>query len=102
MSTTIKHKSASLTLRPLEDNKVWLADLYAEERMQGHATELLQKVINQADEDGIILQLDARQYGDTHGMTTGALIIFYESFGFHHVTGLTKHLMERLPKESND
>lgn len=97
MVAKLKHKSASVTLRPTENNTVWVANLYAEERMQGHASELMQQIVDKADEQGITLQLDARAYGTPYGMSTGALIIFYESFGFYHLTGAGKHLMERSP-----
>jgi hypothetical protein len=103
MSATLKHKSASITLRPLPNNAVWVSNLYSEERMQGHATELMQQLVDKADEQGITLQLDARAYGHPFGMSTGALMIFYESFGFYHLTGeqgrVDKHLMERKPKQ---
>jgi len=102
MVAQVKHKSASVTLRPLPENKVWLANLYAEERMQGHAKELMQKVVDQADAAGITLQLDARAFGHPYGMSTGALIVFYEEFGFHHIMGVGKHLMERDPVVSQE
>lgn len=93
----LKHKSASVTLRPTENNTVWMSNLYAEERMQGHANELMHQIVDKADEDGITLQLDARAYGHPYGMSTGALIIFYEGFGFYRLAGIGKHLMERRP-----
>ena len=97
MASVIKHKSASVTLRPTTDNKVWVANLYSEERMKGHARELMQKVVDRADAQDMTLQLDARAYGTPYGMSTGALILFYESFGFQRIPEVTKHLMERQP-----
>lgn len=95
----LKYKSASVTLRSTVDNTVWVSNLYAEERRQGHARILMQEVIHQADAKGVTLQLDARAYGHPYGMSTGALIIFYEEFGFYRLAAIGKHLMERKPKE---
>jgi len=103
MVAKLKHKSASVTLRPVEGNVVWLANLYAEERKQGHARELMTEVITKADAQGIVLQLDARAYGHPSGMGNGDLILFYESFGFRKVeSDITKNLMERQPQGSQE
>ena len=99
MVVKLVHKSASVTLRPTPENTVWVANLYAQERRQGHAKELMQQVCEKADAQSVTLQLDARQYGHPLGMNTGELILFYESFGFEHVPAIGKHLMQRPPSQ---
>ena len=75
------HESASVLVTPREDY-YWVSHLYSIIPKKGHAKELMQKVIEWADTAQVILSLEARQYGNVHGLTTTQLKIFYEGFGF--------------------
>lgn len=102
MSVVVTHKSASVTLRPIDYKTVWIANLYAEERGKGHTRELMQLIVDKADRDHIFLQVDARAENPAQETNTGAIIIFYEDYEFRHITGGGQYLMARVPKLSQE
>lgn len=76
-----KHESASVMVTPAEDH-YWISHLYSIVPRKGHATVVLQKVVDWADENELVLKLTAKQYGNVHGLTTKQLHTFYQKFGF--------------------
>jgi GNAT superfamily N-acetyltransferase len=54
----------------------------AKEQGQGHATELLSEVCDEADRAGLTLVLWPRPYGDDIALSHAMLQQWYESFGF--------------------
>jgi len=57
----------------------------AEMQGQGHASELLQAVCDEADEAGITLVLWPRPYGDDVALSAGQLRDWYARFGFRMI-----------------
>jgi len=76
-----KYESASVMVTAMEDH-YWISHLYSIVPQKGHATELMTMVTQWADENQVTLILEARQYGNVHGLTTSQLKAFYEKFGF--------------------
>lgn len=81
-SVHLKHESASVTLRVWKDGEAIVTDLIARDRRKGHATELMHKVVDFADDEGLTLILLARRYGHPIGPDNMQLKKFYEKFGF--------------------
>lgn len=90
----LSYESASCVLSERESG-VWVTGLYSTKPRKGHATGLMQKVIDFADERGLGLILVARQFGSTTGLNDSDLITFYEKFGFKVHTG---KIMIRQPQ----
>lgn len=76
------YKSSSLELRE-RDGYMQLVNLYSKEPGKGHATSLLTKVCEYADQHGVTIQLIAKQYGNSHGLSNEQLSKLYERFGFN-------------------
>lgn len=95
----MSYKSASVELLRFDTYTI-VQRLYSGEPKQGHATELMQQVIEFADRERIKLVLEARQFGNPYGLSTEQLKTFYGRFGF---TQLPKTgdfvLMERNPSQ---
>lgn len=78
----LTHKSASLNLALWEPTRASFADVYATERNQGHATNLLNELTRFADDRGMTLVTGAQAYGDEPRLSTPQLVEFYKKFGF--------------------
>jgi len=76
-------QSAQVTITHADAKTAKLSSLYSQRRGQGHATTLLEEVVEYADKNGISLWLEVRRYGDPHGgLDNSQLIRLYEKFGF--------------------
>lgn len=84
MTDTIKfkHETAQVQLIVWENGDATVSALYSKERKQGHATALMQQVVEYADERNMRLILDAQQFGHPIGPDNSYLVAFYERFGF--------------------
>lgn len=91
----LSHKSASVRLFPDYDS-YRVSDLYSKQRGLGHASELMKKVVEYADEHSIDLYLIAQAYGRNPELSNAQLISFYKRFGFKVVPNRKKPtMMER-------
>ena len=99
--TTFKLESAQATLKydPDEDNVALLDGLHSRIRGQGHASALLQTIIDFADKRGLYLWLKVQRYSDPHGgLDNSQLIRLYEKFGFDILNDQDKPVtMGRIP-----
>ena len=68
----------------------------AAEQGTGHATELLRRVCDEADQAGLVLVLWPRPYGDDIALSAGQLRDWYAKFGFR-VIQPDPPLMARAP-----
>jgi len=94
------YKTASCRLVDWEDGRVTLSSLHSEERNQGHATVLMQQMVDYFDNQNLTALLDAKPYGKRKdGLSTAQLITFYEKFGFKTVDNVKMVLMERVPSQ---
>lgn len=73
--------SAHLTV-DFELKESRLANVFSEERQQGHATALMQSVIEYADDNELTVYLTARRYGHPIGPDNDVLVDLYKKFGF--------------------
>lgn len=98
---TLRHKTASGTLWRVSEDRMMFSNLYSIQRGKGHATELMEKICEIADNENCLIRLEAKQYGDVHGLTTDELVEFYSKFDFvltpHHSLDSLK-FMERPRK----
>ena len=76
-----KYESASLFVKPFA-NAYKVMNVNSTKLRQGHATVLMQQLIDWADANDFTLVLEARQYLNARGMSTAKLVLFYEKFGF--------------------
>lgn len=76
------HESASAKLIVWDMNHATISNLYSTKPRRGHATELMKMIVSHAELSGLDLLLEARQYGNPHGMTNAQLKQFYAKFGF--------------------
>jgi hypothetical protein len=82
MTTLVfSHKSASLSLKT-RDGFLLLTNLYSIKPGNGHATELMGKVEEYADQHKVVIKLIAKQYGNARGLNNDQLVTFYKKFGF--------------------
>lgn len=80
---TMTFRSANCSLIVWEDeDTITVSSLYSEFRRRGHATELMQRVIELADAMDRNLILRVQPYGDDERIEKKRLIEFYEKFGF--------------------
>lgn len=95
-----EHESATCKVVVWEDGTASLCDVYATERHQGHATELLNKVMRWVDDRGMLLKTAAEAHGDGPKLTNPQLVEFYKKFGFVPLAvDVTNFVyMERQPK----
>lgn len=77
-----EYKSATAKMTIWDKESATIADLFARERQQGHATKLMEAICTYADENNIDILLTAKRYGHPIGPTTLRLVKFYEKFGF--------------------
>lgn len=100
-----RHKSASLRLTvpgclpaEMHNGVREITSLEATERRQGHATELMQSVCNEANHKRMVLLVQPDAYAD--GLETDALIEFYARLGFVRLQD-EPVLMSRPPMVTN-
>lgn len=78
----ILFKSAQANIWFLDNGVILFSNLYAIDRGKGHASGLIERVCDIADQNNYLVRLEARQYSDPHGLTTHELIEFYSRHGF--------------------
>lgn len=82
-----------------------LSTLYSRQLGQGHATQVVQKIVDYADAHGFTLILIANPfgYGTSHPVPDiYRLTAFYQKFGFEFEHGSKPpYFMTRLPREKN-
>jgi len=79
------HESASAVVQLDKPGVGFVIGVFSHERNRGHATGLMNEIIQWADENRMILELVAMTYivGKTRGtLTTPQLVEFYRKFGF--------------------
>jgi ribosomal protein S18 acetylase RimI-like enzyme len=77
-----KNESARCILHIWDDKSATVSSVHSVIRNQGHATGLMKKVTDYADEHGLALLLDVNQFGHPIGPDNAYLIGFYQRFGF--------------------
>jgi GNAT superfamily N-acetyltransferase len=77
-----QHESATVRLRYTADARALVIGLYSKDRNKGHATELMNKVVQYADDRSVTLALIAQQFGQPIGPDNAYLEKFYARFGF--------------------
>lgn len=75
-------ENARLKISLLPNREAMLSDLYSREPRKGHATAVMKKAVEFADERGVTLYLQAKRYGYSRGLDNKQLVSFYEKFGF--------------------
>lgn len=84
-----KYGSARAKLYQLESDLFALSDLWSEERGKGHATKVLQQIVDFADMERVTIKLIVQPYG--HPIATSLdnrkLEGFYQRFGFERDEG---------------
>lgn len=99
------HESASVLLTVWDDEHATVSDLSSKVRNKGHASGVLHKVINLADDLGLVLLVEVEAYENgivatpVEGLSNTQLVGFYGKFGFMVVNeGEFPVLMERAPR----
>lgn len=98
---TFSYGSASVNLILWKNqNHATVSGLHSKQRGIGHATKLMQQVIDFADEYGKRLILTACATEPESGLSQTQLVRFYEKFGFVVVNeaATSFQVMERNPK----
>lgn len=88
------YESASVWLKPY-NGYMKVYNLYSKTPRQGHATKLMEAVVEYADKVGCELFIIAKQYSNPRGLTDEQLKEFYGRFGFVHVPGGPDNIMVR-------
>lgn len=82
-----------------------LSTLYSTKLGQGHATQVVQNIVDYADDHELRLILIASPFGYSSSFPVPdvyRLTAFYQKFGFEFDNGSRPpHLMTRLPREKN-
>ncbi|ASR80098.1 acetyltransferase [Arthrobacter phage Correa] len=78
----IKHESASLQLHDFGNGMASVSHVFAKERRKGHASALMEKLIEYADDHNLVLNLEVRRYGHPIGPDNEVLKTFYSKYGF--------------------
>lgn len=73
--------------------------VYSRERRQGHASVLMQMIVDHADDHDYILHLTVQGYGNGVIMDNPSLVEFYARFGFVRVGKNWPATMIRYPRE---
>ncbi|QDH47949.1 acetyltransferase [Arthrobacter phage Xenomorph] len=81
----IKHESASLQLHDFGNGMASISHVFAKERRKGHASALMEKLVEYADDHNLVLNLEVRRYGHPIGPGNLELEAFYRKFGFIRV-----------------
>lgn len=97
-------QSAQVTMTHSDSKTAKLSNLYSQERGKGHATSLLEEVMDYADKNGISLWLEVQRYGNPrNGLDNSQLIRLYEKFGFDVLEDRrTLVMMGRYPLERRE
>ena len=79
-----KHLSASARIVPLDKYTYALSNVWATTKGQGHASALMRKITDYADDHDITLRLVVQSYGRPvpGSLDNFGLVIFYGKFGF--------------------
>lgn len=95
-----RFESASVSVKHVNAGRYRLANLYSVVPNQGHATALLNEIIEWAEAEHIDLELNARPYrvGEGHKPDVKSLILFYNKFGFEVESTDPKIFMVRVSK----
>ena len=81
-----KNEFASAEIFLMEDEKARLRSVYSTKRNQGYASEVLQQVVDYADEKELSLYLVVQRFGKPKdGLTNEQLEKFYYKFGFRKI-----------------
>lgn len=77
------YKGASLRLTPMSEDVYALSSLISLDRGKGHATAVMERVAEYADDKNITLRLVVQRFGKPRdGLDNRQLQAFYECFGF--------------------
>lgn len=90
-----RYKSASLSLTEINPTTYRLHNLRSAVLAHGHASALLQIVIDWADEQGVDIQLVVQGYGRHGILNNKQLVAFYEKYGFEKCNTVTPAHMSR-------
>lgn len=83
MDKRFEYGSATAMLSEIDDHVYLLSSVFARERGKGHATRLMQDIVDYVDEHEGVIFLTAQQYGHpTDGLNNRELLKFYSKFGF--------------------
>lgn len=101
-SMIFRYQGASAKLHPIDvEGRLYeIRNLWSRAPRMGHAKEVVQMIVDHADQYGWTLQVVAQQYGrlDSRGMTNRELVSFYESFGFEVTRKKAPVRLERAPQ----
>lgn len=91
-----RHKRATAKLVVWDKERATVSNLFSVQRGKGHAKGVMQKIVDYADDHGLILTLVVGMYGyaDKDSMDNAALKVFYAKFGFKD---MGRNFMERVP-----
>ncbi|ASR80293.1 acetyltransferase [Arthrobacter phage JEGGS] len=84
----IKHESASLQLHDFGNGMASVSHVFAKERRKGHASALMEKLVEYADDHNLVLNLEVRRYGHPIGPDNEILKSFYSKYGFVQVRAI--------------
>ena len=95
--------SATAKLAVYDDETAYLSNVFSRRRGLGHASKVMNMVTDYADEHGLYLYLEAKQYGysDSKALRNEDLVVFYEKFGFIRIGNspekieMYRHSLER-------
>lgn len=93
--------SASAKLRISDEGVATLSNVFSREPRKGHATSLMETVCKMADDESLIIILEARayHYRNGEGLDNRELALFYQKFGFRVIPGDRRSTwMRRYPK----
>lgn len=81
-----QHESASAQFQYVDKDVVFLNNLWSEERGQGHASELMNKIVTYADQNQLTIIIIAQRYGNPNrsALNNRQLEEFYVKFGFDY------------------
>jgi GNAT superfamily N-acetyltransferase len=78
-----KYRSARASISIIDNHIGLLGSVHAQERRKGHASGLMQQVVDYADQQGLQLRLVVQRYGHpAETMDNHQLESFYGRFGF--------------------
>lgn len=98
INVQFREESASAHLIMFNDHEAVLSSVKSENRRQGHARLLLQKIMEYADDNGIVITLTVNRYGHPIGPPNEVLKALYSEFGFVVIGGIeAKPIMQRTP-----
>lgn len=102
MRKEFEHETATAAVRHHGGGLASLVNMFSRTRRKGHATALMQKVVDYADEQHLTLMLVAQRHSITTGLNDEQLVEFYKKFGFRVRDNTLPVVMERPVKGTID